>query len=347
MPSETTPPTQLEWQKLYAAASTIKRMAPWEWMSDEDLFAVINPENGESGYCAVMGAGGEVFGLSVHCGDAGLRHYLRLRNSTGKPLDDDMLRSLNALTLTFDNKTELETPDKQIIKALGLSFEGPQGWPRFRSYRPGYFPWFLNSTECRFLEACVTQTARIAQNLLQNPDYLTSPGENKILMCQQNRSRAAEWEEVWAPPKLMKRIFRAQIQNDQDFLKIIASLPSQTNTAWEVDYFYAPAYIQGNKTQRPYFPVTIMFSDAQSYFVLNVHISEPAQWGGNLHHQLLVTIQKAGFLPQTIRVRKEDVFAYLEPLLVELKITLELEKKLPAIDDAKAGMKNFLSNVKP
>lgn len=39
-------PTGEEWADLYQAAIGFKRVAPWQWMTDEDLFAVENPSDG-------------------------------------------------------------------------------------------------------------------------------------------------------------------------------------------------------------------------------------------------------------------------------------------------------------
>ena len=42
MPEST--PTLSEWRKLYQAAIRLKEIAPWEWMTETDVFGVQNPE---------------------------------------------------------------------------------------------------------------------------------------------------------------------------------------------------------------------------------------------------------------------------------------------------------------
>ena len=39
------------WKKLYGAAHVFKEAECWDWMSESDMFGVLNPENGEIGYC--------------------------------------------------------------------------------------------------------------------------------------------------------------------------------------------------------------------------------------------------------------------------------------------------------
>jgi|GEM_PF-1998218 len=37
-------PTLTEWRKLYHAAIRLKEIAPWQWMTETDIFGVQNPE---------------------------------------------------------------------------------------------------------------------------------------------------------------------------------------------------------------------------------------------------------------------------------------------------------------
>jgi len=73
-------PTAEEWKKLYAAAAKVKEMAPWEWMMEDEVFGVQNPETDEIGFVSVMGAGGKHFAISVYPGAEALYDFLTLHN---------------------------------------------------------------------------------------------------------------------------------------------------------------------------------------------------------------------------------------------------------------------------
>ncbi len=47
-------PLSADWQALYKAALEFKEIAPWDWMSDSDIFGVKSPYDGEIGYCCVL-----------------------------------------------------------------------------------------------------------------------------------------------------------------------------------------------------------------------------------------------------------------------------------------------------
>jgi hypothetical protein len=48
-------PTIEEWRELYESAVRVKELAPWEWMTEADVFGVQNPETDELGFVSVMG----------------------------------------------------------------------------------------------------------------------------------------------------------------------------------------------------------------------------------------------------------------------------------------------------
>jgi hypothetical protein len=58
-------PSVEEWHALYRAAVDFQQIQPWRWVNDTDLFGVKNPEDGEIGYCCVVGALGEFLGLDA------------------------------------------------------------------------------------------------------------------------------------------------------------------------------------------------------------------------------------------------------------------------------------------
>ncbi|HEX3043401.1 MAG TPA: hypothetical protein VHY08_01495 [Bacillota bacterium] len=39
-------PNQMEWQALYEAADHYKNARCWEWVSEDDLFGITDPESG-------------------------------------------------------------------------------------------------------------------------------------------------------------------------------------------------------------------------------------------------------------------------------------------------------------
>jgi hypothetical protein len=90
-------------------------------MWDSDLFGVQNPENGEIGYCCVMGGAGELFALNVYLDSEGLDGYLKMQSEEHYPPHEDMLHLQKCLMASFEDRKYLQKEDFQIIKKVGKS----------------------------------------------------------------------------------------------------------------------------------------------------------------------------------------------------------------------------------
>jgi len=75
-----------EFRRLYEAAQAFKEQAPWEWMFEDEIFGVRNPETGYIGYASVMGRLGEHLALGVYLGSEGLIGFYQL--SAGEEQDN-------------------------------------------------------------------------------------------------------------------------------------------------------------------------------------------------------------------------------------------------------------------
>src|SRR5207237_8191891 len=64
----------------------------------------------------------------------------------------------------FSERKYLEKEDRNLIKQVGLKFKGG-AWPMFRSYRPGYLPWFVTLDEARFLIHALSQIIAVAKSM--------------------------------------------------------------------------------------------------------------------------------------------------------------------------------------
>ena len=92
----------------------------------------------------------------------------------------------------------LTAEDRKIIKELELRFRGKSAWPLFRSYRPGYFPWYLTPEEVRNLAEAVPQAIEVALRYKANPEILTLPHPDQYLVrvCRR-RDDGMTWEDNW------------------------------------------------------------------------------------------------------------------------------------------------------
>jgi hypothetical protein len=142
-------PSLDEWRALYEAAEAFKKARCWEWMYKDDLFGVMDPETGEIAYCCIMGELGEHFALGAYLSPEGLQSIFDMAEKADD-YSPDLLFMQKCLMASFEDREDLEAKDREVIKELGLRFRGRNQWPRFRSYEPGLFPWFIDAWNAAF-----------------------------------------------------------------------------------------------------------------------------------------------------------------------------------------------------
>ncbi len=181
----------MEWKRLYEVAVKVKELAPWEWMYEDQIFGVQNPEAEEIGFVSIMGIAGEHFGLSVYLGAEGLfgfneLHYKGLEDEGDMFEPDDYLAkamklfSIPQLQVSFENRATLEKDDHAIIKKLGFKFRGSHNYPLFRSIVPGFLPYFITSEEAVFLSCLLEQILEVAPRVKGNEKLLEDTGIDPI-----------------------------------------------------------------------------------------------------------------------------------------------------------------------
>ncbi len=333
-----------EWRALYEAALRIKEIAPWKWMTEDQVFGVQSPQTSELGFVSVMGMLGEHYAIAVYLGPKELYDFLDMVRS-GPSARPERVLEIAQLQASFEDRGMLQDEDRAVIKQLGLKFRGANAWPLFRDYRQGFFPWFLNADQVRFLTHVLEQTLDVTQRLKQDSSLLDAPNNVSYLVrvpCQQEGGLV--WEdqvmEVMPPEPVP-----ISLVMDMDALKKLKRL-TKRQAAIELDFFMLPSPIQENKGQRPVFPYNLLLVDAHSGMVLGHEMMLPtpsleAMWG-QIPATAVRQLARLGFVPQEVRVRPGMMAQLLEPVAKEVGFRLRQSPVLPNLDQAKESLFQFL-----
>ncbi len=334
-------PSLEEWKTLYDAAIEFRKIEPWEWMKETDVFGVQNPQNGEVGYCCIMGELGEVFAMAVYSGTEGLQGYLKILKGQINPDEPDSLYIQDCLMLSFEDKRFVDQEDRQIINELGFKFRGRNSWPLFRSYKPGYFPWFLSRDEALYMTDALQQAKEVCLRFKENKKLLSIPKKNLYLTkVPEKRDGMIVWKDEWREPAPLKRVKYSDEKVDEVRVQRIRKTAKPTPVIWEIDFFYTPTPIA--EGERPYFPYAIMLIDRDSGFILDMHLARKAGYKKEFLEKFLSCIEKMSILPLEILVRKEELVNLLEPYTSRLNIKLSVVKRLENIDNARREMVKHL-----
>jgi hypothetical protein len=328
-------PTLEEWRSLYQAASRVKEMAPWKWMEESDLFGVQNPETNEFGFISVMGMAGEHYAIALYLGPEGLYGFWGLEDAGPFAVAEQVLE-IPQLQASFEDRDMLRKQDRAIIKDLGLKFRGRQAWPLFRSYRPGFFPWFLNGEEVRFLTHALEQTLDVAPRFQEDPTLLESTDEDVYLVrVPQQQEGSLAWHDrmMRVPPPEPSQI---QIAMDMEALQALKRLPPSQSEV-EIDFFKLPEPVREG-SERPMYPYMLLMVEKQSGAVIGHELLTPApsleeMWGA-IPLELVYQLASIGMVPKVVRVRSDLLLQLLQPLAGELRFKLKQSPELPTLDPA-------------
>lgn len=333
-----TKPAPAEWRALYEAAVAFREAGCWEWMDNGDLFGVMDPETGETAYCCIMGCLGEHYALGAYLGVEGLESVLHLLAEEDEN-SPDLLFIQKCLMASFEDREALADEDRAVIKELGLRFRGKKQWPRFRSYEPGFFPWFINAWECRFLSHVLRQALEVSLRCRRNKAILECGGERTFLVrVPRKRKDKIIWEDRrLGAPLLVKEYPSFEISDELRLRKILAS-GLRGSAVWEIDTFWHPSPVRDEKNERPYFPKVFLILDQGRGLILRFELlSNMAEEGYRCIEAMLNLLQKNVF-PSRILVEREETYCLLEKACRQLKIPLKKVKRLERMAEVREEM---------
>ncbi len=332
-----------QWKELYNAVIELKKLKPWEWMWDNEIFGVQNPETGEVGYCCVMGRAGEHYALAAYRGSEGLEGHRKITSGEVDPQSNDALHCQACLMVSFEDRDYLEQKDRKIIKKLGLKFRGDHDWPMFRNWTPGFFPWFIMPEEAHYILQLIPQVIDVTERFKQDPALLIPPEPGQYLVrVPRSGQEGLIWGDEWRTPAPLPNpevidlsLYSSTIENIRENIPL-----SISPDILEIDYFYSSNTVKENQ-ERPYFPWMMLCVDHETGLILFFHLAPKySRWRKEFIEALLKNMEKRDSLPGRILV-KANGFALFEAISAELEIKIEKVEDLPIMNEVRAHMEQF------
>lgn len=336
-------PTNHEWKQLYAAAEQILDLAPWQDLAEDEIFGVQNPETGQIGFVSIMGSLGEHLAIAVYLGEEALYDFWVVHEQQAPP---ERILEVPHLQASFENRDYLTAKDRNIIKSLGLKYRGRKAWPLFRSYRPGFVPWYLTKGEVSYLTHVLAQTRSVVQRLHEAPDLLDPLDDITYLVRVPTTSMdgSMTWSDqmMQVPPP---DIHEQEITVNREMLNSVRKLKS-SQIMLEVDFFLTPMQVQEKKDERPYFGYVLMVVDHNSGMIIGLETlgADPSfsDMLARIPQAFLTILAKNRMRPHQILMQSERTYTYLMPVCEQLEIKVNPVHYLASIEEAKSAMLGFL-----
>jgi len=334
-------------RNLYELMQQIHALAPWEWMEESHVFGVQNPDTQELGFVSVMGMAGEHYAVSVYLGARALNDFWHFQDEFPDIAPEELLE-IPQLMASFEDRSQLHKKDLDLIKRLNLKFRGRNAWPLFRGYRPGYFPWFVEAAEARFLADALQQVLDVAPRFKANPSLLDPHDDEHYLVRFPRKSgQTFVWEDqvipITGPPPAT-----LTFTIDNQLLENLKQKP-KAGFKVEIDCFMVPSPVQEERNARPEFPYMLLLVEAKSGMIIGQELltADPtfeAMWN-SVPLYIMKHLSQLDALPDEIRVRSRLLFDALKPVAQAVKVKLGLGKSLRAVEIVRTMLSDFMGGM--
>jgi hypothetical protein len=256
----------------------------------------------------------------------------------------DFFAGQRSLSVEYMPRKELTRQDRELLEAAAYPTERGSFYPKFRSVRPGYQPWYVTQGEAQILVGCLDAMAGCCQLLMKPdcPDFWER--ENVYPLVEHDESgynlRPVE------PPKAVHAM-PAPAALDEARIRGILERQPGAGSAIEADHFYTAARV-GGRHERPACAKFAIAVDSGNGFAFPPATGLPEKTTGELlADAILQAVETTGAIPKEIRVRSAEHKALAEGLAKALGTKVTVAKSLPALDEVKNSLLEMLGDTGP
>jgi hypothetical protein len=326
------PQVELElWRDLYRAALEFQVLAPWNWVSSDDVLSIDN-EHGVR-ILSILGGNREVFGLAAYRGTDGANILLLMRSPHVEFTPDSGYHH-DALLLDFVPQSVLDAEDKRILKNIEFhpARVKPKLCPLFRSLIPGYVPWFIDQAEVRQMLDNLRGATLFANLLRAHPNFFQGRGPTEIPFFPVDAPMPLQPEQLAWHSFTLTPVTLDPALDPQSFQDLPAwlRLPQPAQSIWEIDAIFSSARIM--QSPRPYWARTGLVADAHSGLPLGMRsVDVQHTLSDAAGASLASAMERQNLRPATLHVKSDILLRTLAPLAEALGITLTRVDRLPKI----------------
>lgn len=263
------------WEATLAQAKEFLQKKPWEVLGEEDIIVVKTPEENTFLFCKVVGEYGDAFGVEIYFSWEGF--FALLESLSGDELILDGTQHERVLLMTYENRTDLEKVEYNLIKAHSTTFRGKKSWPVFISYRPGFFPWEMDEEEAECIRLVMREVLRVAEERAYGKEIPHIVEDEKILLRELDRTKQANPEfvsSIVAVEELIEEEVEDELVLSELEYKRLSKLNKMLPVAIEFTILPLEMPLQNDESERPFYPFISIAVDANSGEVYYHEISE-------------------------------------------------------------------------
>ena len=347
---------------LYVLADDLRRLAPWEFLHEDELFGVQVPGSDLVYFVSVMGQAGELPAVSFWKGYEGLTDYLEFTAELEHLADPDRSASgmqrasvmpgnpmtIPHLLLSFNDREQLQKEDLAAIKKSGVRFRGNGNWPCFEEIVPGYVPVYPGRASLKELFLVLQQTLILLKKVQEDEYYLQqegSQGPSLLIRTPAGKGPRFRWKEhmLEIDPRWGETSYLVDVSSRSR--QALVRLP-EANQELQLDLIMLPAAVK-EKGSKSYFPFVLLMVDKYSGLVTSTSVLAPKPDLRSLYESLpqkvVEELLKLGHRPSEIEIRPDLLFELLDEILGTAACRVSLVEEMPEMDEAIGSMISHMS----
>lgn len=331
--------TTEQWRQLYEVAETIKRIQPWNFLTEDDIVTIQLPDRNEPIFCSVIGAAGEMFAVIVYPDIASFAERIKMAAGFDMP-SYIMTGRQNCLMCNFADRDELSKRDLSVIKALGLKFRGRNQWIYFNSFKPGFAPYIIDAAESDIMIGALQNFIMALHHHIEGKLKVNFE-KGKTLLRFYSKEKNLWFNAEADMPKILPPMIKSVTIRDELFTARLNAL-KQTKIKIEIELFYLPAEIKTKNGEPSRYPRMCLISDRANRQIIDQYILQE----DDVEEQIVIGMLGDCFSqfgkPQTIFIRDDDMLGLIGNLCEKCGIKVSKSNSLGVID---SFVESFISKL--
>ena len=333
-------------EDLIAVALQFRIQKLWEDLDDSMIFGVRLPD-GETGYCCVMGNGGEHYALGLYKGVSGFSTYMNSVNRAPGADPFEMFLTYDCLNCDYENASDsnLTSVQKKQIRTVAnerhIKMCRPNGYPEFIRYDRGFIRTELNEDEMSDLGIALRAGIEVASKIKgktlaelgklgfeEDGYYPSLAGGDHIPMLEMQEDGSFKWSTA-ITPKVVNGSFPTPL-----FTNVLASGRLKTMKPvgpFQCKVLHMPTPVKIK--EGVFYPLLIVLVNDESMMFPVMQNSEDPHAEDELLNQLAFTLISMEVYPESLLVDDRYSEAFLEDFCKKTGIKLKTIDYLPELEE--------------
>lgn len=321
-------------RELFETATLYYKLAPWKYMFDSNVFAVVHPVTGVKAYCTVLGNLEEMLGMVMYLGPKGLKCLKEIVTSEEKVIDYEGLGfNQDGLICFFEDSDNLMPEEMEVLESLGMKVKKGAIVPVFKSYKPGWMPYKLSAEEVEFMLIGLQQALVVCADAGQDPEIASQLGlrEDGTVLARAF-GNDGEWHYGRISVDSTVEFSPVQIGLEEEEISALKALPRQ-DKIWLFEHFYFNMPSYSDEHERAFFPKAIVLMEVEATTLVGVDALPPHEFEDGLANVFSEVFVENNYTPQQIVVASRENYILLKSFCKSLEIDLYLDAEMEMVEE--------------